>query len=365
MNELGLIISTVGNGNFGDESMFISYLDKFVLNKCEFEVYTPFIEPALTKYSNYVFCDPFKKLGFSKIKILLLTVYELFFCSCVKADRYLRLNRDINDYTFLTFIGAGNLNSHYFSSVFNFFILTKIFKQHHKKVYFRPQSIGPFLGIKGLITKMMVNKMIKFSDEFLVREQMSMEVCKKMRSSKFVKLQIDDAWDISYHEIADCKLKQILLENSKKLGICVRNWDNTEKFENYIIDLVQNAVKQNYNIFFIPIAYMGANRYIDNNFLRDKIIQSNYIFFINDFIDLNNVLPQNIKWIISKMDACIGLSYHFNVFSNSLRIKSVALYTDNYYYIKNNGLYRLLNNEGNVINPYYFNPEKILLKLEV
>ncbi|GIM30244.1 hypothetical protein CPJCM30710_29100 [Clostridium polyendosporum] len=357
-----LIFSTVGNDNYGDESMFINYLDKSsLLHSKNVEVMSTFYKRAAEQYPQHCFYNPFEGVNtnkFVKLKVFLGSIFD-----SSKQHVKLRLKSPIEEYSKFTMCGGGNLNSIYLGTMFDIYTITKLFKSNGKKVYFRPQSLGPFKGIKGAVCKYMLKKIIKMSDEFLVREHESYNLAVKMGLKDKIKVDIDEAWDLKVAPIEDNSLLKILNRDKIKVGISIRPWNNIENFKQHIIEFVEYLMKENkYDVYFIPIAYGGSEEYIDNGFLKKELHNREGIFFVEDFIDVKKINPQNIKWIISKMDMCMGLSYHFNVFSNSLAKPTLGLYSDKYYYIKNVGFYKLLGLEENVIQIQDYSSMEILQK---
>ena len=87
------------------------------------------------------------------------------------------------------------------------------------------------------------------------------------------------------------------------------------------------------------------------------------VYFIEDYVNLSSIYPENVKWIVSKLDYCLGLSYHFNVFANSLSKHTIGLYSDPYYYIKNKGFYDLIQLPDNLVSIHDVKPEELLDKL--
>lgn len=357
-----LLFSTLGNQNFGDESMAINYIDKN-LNNEEFEIISSFYVNAKKKYNEFIIYDAFEKLRYNKNN-----EWKKFYFNAIFNDRKLiesiKLKDNIEAYDEFIMCGGGNLNSMYLNTVIHIYLLVKLFKINGKKVIFRPQSIGPFNGKKGIITQYFLKKIISMSDEFYAREKNTYTQLKKYKTKGRKILLVDDAWTLEKKKIEDINLNNILNKNKKKLGISLRPWNDSQLYKKEILKLIDEAIKLDMDIFFIPIAYGGTKEYIDNGFIKDELSNMENIYFLEDLINIENISCKEIKWIVSEMDYCIGLSYHFNVYSNSLRKKSIGLYNDEYYLIKNGGLYELLELNNNIININDINKESLRIRLD-
>ncbi len=213
--------------------------------------------------------------------------------------------------------GGGNLNSIYANNIFQMYCLAIYFKSVGKKVIFRPQSLGPFKGFKGYLHKIIVKRLVKLSDEFYVRESTSFKMFDSLSESNNFILKIDDAWDLRIESIDWDKLDS----KKKKVGICLRSWGEQELVISWIKRIVESVPSSDYDFYFIPIAYGGESSYIDNQVFKGEISSNENVHYLDDDFELKDLKSGNIKWIISNMDLCFGLSYHFNVFSAALRKK--------------------------------------------
>lgn len=305
-----LLIAVVGNKNFGDEAMF-KYIYKTLKDKGhEVIVGTYEVEEAKKRFQDVQFL----KLPTLDKKWILKTLMG-----------WNILDFSVDDYDALYIAGAGALNSLYFAHVVMLWHLVRRFKKMRKYIEFRPQSVGPFFGKTKLLTERLVLDIVKLSDKFLVREKLSYEYLKSKKLNPI--LVKDDAWGIEAEETD--------LDFGKCVGISVRPWIEEEEIKNYFVKLVEILKEKGYNVLFIPIAYGGNKRCIDNGFLKGLVEG----YFLEDYIDIKSATPEVIKGVIRKCEYTIGMSYHFNVFSLSLGKKAVAIYSDEYYKIKNLGLY--------------------------
>lgn len=341
-----LIFSTIGNDNFGDESMATNYINKNI-GWDNLDLISYYEDVVREKYPSINAKNIFSNLIYkNKLKRILFMV-SVILCPGISSKK-INLQRHISEYDGFIMCGGGNLNNKYINTLIHIYLVSYLFKKNKKKVNFRPQSIGPFDGKKGFYCNILMKRILKLSDEFILRESVSYELAKKMCKDHFkLKLEVDDAWTLNIEEIdkdilINNKFKETIENDSKKIGISIRPWNKKDEYLNKISKVVTMALELGYEVYFIPIAYGGGKQYIDNSFIKEKYSNNSKVYFIEEQIVLKKSKSENIKWIISKMDKCIGLSYHFNVYSKALLKDTIALYSDKYYYIKNQGLYNLL-----------------------
>ncbi len=312
-----LLVAIVGTDNFGDEAMFKAIYRKLLSRGEEIVVATYNVDEAKRRFPNVNF-----------IKIPILSKHQYLLGLMGKNV----LSIDISRFDSLYISGGGNLNSLYPLHVFNIYLMVREFRKKRKYVEFRPQSVGPFFGRTKPILEFLIKRIVKFSDKFYVREQASYEYLAKKNLK--IELHRDDAWEIP----AD---SSISLPDGKYVGLCIRPWKRQEDLlREYMKELVKEIEKLNYIPLFIPIAYGGSESYIDNAFLKGIVPG----IFLDDLIEMDSLTPETIKGIIGRCCFTIGMSYHFNVFSLSQGVPSAAIYLDEYYKIKNLGLYKAFGN---------------------
>lgn len=345
-----LLIGCGGYDNFGDEAMFRELCRIIKNQESEAEItaayYNCDTEKLAIKYPN---------IGFKKLRSLhtRMGIIRNIFMN-------LSFRSYANNYDYLYIPGGGNLTSLYPTYVKDIHLLVKCFKRKGKYIEFRPQSLGPFFGESKDIDQISVKDIINKSNEFSVREQFSYVYAKEL--SKKVKLLHDDAWDIEIRK-PDQDFDNSL-ENKKLIGLSVRPFNIQSDFLfTWFKDLVEELCTRGYTPFFIPISYNNENlEYRDNYFLKSVIKDKG--IFLEDIVDIKTLEPENIKFFISICEKCIGLSYHFNVFSLSLGKKVVSLYYEDYYKIKNLGLQEAFGDPKNVINPINTNVNQVISLLE-
>lgn len=347
-----LIFSTIGNDNYGDESMAINYIEKEIQDIRQAEIITIHANNIKNKYKDLKIYNPLEVIQpRNKVQklILIIKVYISILFKFNIFKNTLKLDNNMEEYESFTMSGGGNLNSEYIDMVIQMYIISDLFKRANKKVYYRPQSIGPFNGIKGWFSKFIMKKILEMSDEFLVREEESFKLAKEIAPNiNYIKKQIDDAWSL---DIKENKLvNNILLTNDKKIAVCIRPWVEEDIFTKKIKEVIEVFIENNYKIIFVPISYNSSIQYSDNIFLKNFYKKNKDVFFIDDILDLNNISPKEIKYILSKVDCGIGLSYHFNVYMASLKKPCIGLYCNDYYYIKNKGFYDFINLSDNIID---------------
>lgn len=335
-----LLIGCGGNDNFGDEAMFKEIYKK--LSSKGFDITAAYYDFDVKKIKK-------RYTGVNFIKL-------------VSLPRKLRLLKKIIsqkcaiDYDALYIAGGGNLTSLYTGHIENIYFLVNSFRKQNKYVEFRPQSVGPFFGKTKSIDKLYVEKIVNMADEFYVRENVSYEYLKKI--SKNVKLSCDDAWNIEVIKPENFDVS--ILENKKLVGISIRPFRTESHYLVKWFDaLVDKLIINGYTPFFISICYNEESRECqDNHFLKSTI--KNKGIFIEDIIDVKRLQSENIKYFISLCEKCIGLSYHFSVFSLSLNVKLVSLYWEDYYRTKNLGLHEAFGNIENVINPLKIEVKEVI-----
>ena len=325
------LIAVVGSDNFGDEAMFKVAYRQLVSKGYNITVGTYNIERA---------SERFPDVSFLKLpKLSKIDTYRCLFGGHVKTI-------DISKYDALYVAGGGNLNSIYFNHVCLLWSLVVRFKKLGKYVEFRPQSVGPFYGRKAKHVQRMVDEIVRRADKFYVRELISYNYLSQ-RGLK-VELVRDDAWEIPAADI------ELPVENFVALSI--RPWSNEENLRKYFKKLTDTIIHVGYKILFVPIAYGGKKRYHDNSFLKGFIEG----YFLEDIVNIQKLTPEVIKGIIKKCEFAIGMSYHFNVFALSCGKPSAAVYTDEYYRIKNLGLYEAWGSKDAVFKIPETSPEIIV-----
>jgi len=327
-----LLIAIVGSGNFGDEAMFKAIYRKLIDKGHEITVATYEVEKAKER---------FRDIRFIKLSALSKKEYIQGFLG---KDV---LNIDVSNLDSLYISGGGNLNSLYSTHVFNVYLIVRKFKKEGKCVEIRPQSVGPFYGRSKVIVEFLVNRIVKMADVFYARELCSYEYLRKRRQK--VKLSKDDAWDIPAVESA-------ILPNGNYVGLCIRPWRDEEILVNYLRNLVVLLQNEGYTPLFIPIAYRENKKYIDNLFIKGKVPG----LFLDDLVEIETLTPEMIKGIITRCKFTIGMSYHFSVFSLSTGTPSAAIYMDDYYRIKNLGLYKAFGNPNLVFKVPETSPDRLV-----
>lgn len=344
-----LVIGIGGYNNFGDEAMFVE-LSRKIQQESEVEITAAYYNYDITKAKKR-----FPNINFIKLR----SIHRRF-------GLFRKIFMDISSrfyakkYDCIYFPGGGNLTSLYSGYIEDAYLLVKYFSKENKNIIFRPQSVGPFNGTSQNKDEMFVKQIANLSNEFYVREYFSYEYMKNI--NKGVKLLHDDAWDIK--EIKPENFLEDELKNKKLVGLSIRPFNVENNYlENWFEELVDNLVNNGYTPFFIPICYNeDSPEYQDNYFLK-SIIKDKGIF-LEDIIDIKSLGPGNIKYFVSLCEKCIGLSYHFNVFSLSLNKKVVSLYYEDYYKIKNVGLQKAFGDVNNVVNPLDTEVEEVINLLE-
>lgn len=330
-----LLFASIGNDNFGDEAMFKVIYNRLKEQGKDVIVATYEIDRAKERFPEINF-----------IKLPVFSTYQ-YIKGLLGKDI---LPIDISSFEGFYVTGGGGLNSLYFHHVMNMYLIVKKFKKEGKYIEFRPQSVGPFSEKTGFIVRLLVEKIVKMSDAFYVRELLSYEYLK--RKGLKVKLARDDAWFLPADE-------SIELLEGRYAGLCIRPWKDKKTLADFVNQLTGKLQKRGYEPLFIPIAYGGREKYLDNVFLKGKVSG----IFLDNLFNIEEMTPEMIKGVIKRCSFTIGMSYHFNVFSLSLGIPSAAIYTDEYYRIKDLGLYRAFGNPDLVFKVPETPPKQIIDKL--
>lgn len=330
-----LLISGTGNDNFGDEAMFKEIYKQ--LSSEGYDITVAYFNFDLVKTKRRYPDVNFIKLPKLPTKLGILNRAFISFMYKKYANLY--------DALYIT--GSGNYTSIYSAHIERSYFLVNEFKRKGKYVEFRPQSVGPFHGNRKAKDEYYVRRIIELSDKFFVRDYVSYEYARKI--SENVKLTNDEAWNL---EIIKPKgFDDSLLKNEKLIGLSIRPFRaESDHLVQWFNTLVDSLLKEGYKPFFIPISYNEMRpEYQDNHFLKSTIKDKG--IFLEDIIDVKTLHPENIKYFISLCEKCVGLSYHFNVFSLSQDKRIISLYYEDYYKVKNLGLQKAFGDIKNVVNP--------------
>ena len=299
-----LIFSTIGNNNYGDESMLVNYIEKEIDSLKEIEVITIHSENIKDKYPNIRIYNPLEKIQPRNKWEKMIILIKVFLNIALKLnlfDNDIKLDNEIYNYESFTMSGGGNLNSEYIDMIIQMYIISDIFKRNNKKVYYRPQSIGPFKGIKGFLSKIIMKNILKMSDEFLVREEESYKLARTILNNvEVVKKKIDDAWTLDIME--NKSVNNIFNDNSKSVAICIRPWIDNDIFTQKMRDVIEEFKQNSYKVIFVPIAYNSNIKYSDNILFKQYYKNDKQIIFIDEYMDLDSTSPKEIKYILSKVD---------------------------------------------------------------
>ena len=231
-----------------------------------------------------------------------------------------------------------------------FFQLLPIFLTPNKlKIYFAPQSIGPF---KGYLQHVLVKKAFKKATGIYLRETESKKYLSKFSGFNFI-----EAADLAF--LLKPRPFELPLEiKNKTIGIGVSvlikkfGAENTMLFFKNIIDICLN---NNYQVLLINHVSTPQG----NDVLFAEKMKEQYFF--NDtrvLITHENYRASEWKYLISKCDAVISARMHPVVHALSLSVPALNLA----YNHKSIGVVH------NRFNPYGqaipFNAEKITYKIE-
>ena len=215
------------------------------------------------------------------------------------------------------------------------------------KVFLYAQGIGP---VKNRFTKFFLKWCLLHVDGITVRDLESYKFLKNLGIKKKLFLTAD----------AVLSLEPVLLDRGsailsakkvdlkvKKIGICVRNWNNSDNWIKQFNILLKKL--KDYQIIFIPMQYpedFNIGHKIDN-------LDCKNIFHLD-----RNYTSEELMSIIGNMDLLIGVRLHALIFATIMKVPVIGISydpkIDNFLKsIKENSIIKLSN----------FNAEEIYSKI--
>ena len=127
-----LVFSTIGNENFGDESMVTNYINKNIGWR-NTDLITPYQKIALSKVNCKNIFNPFEVFTQeNKIKKIIFYIKAIIFPNTLIAK--IKLPREIKEYEAFIMSGGGNLNSEYINTIIYIYLISKLFSINNKKI---------------------------------------------------------------------------------------------------------------------------------------------------------------------------------------------------------------------------------------
>lgn len=247
--------------------------------------------------------------------------------------------------------GGGTLNDVWIKPTYMICFLYLTCRALGKKVVISGQTVGPLSHFRD---KRFVAFALNKVDTIFLRDGDSSKLFLQELGVRtpYIKSVGDDATNLPF--IYNEKIRRIIRNNNNriKIGVNVRDPRGYRinirdmDYEGMWAKTLDKIVSEfGATIYFIPMSY-GAltNDIAAAERVYEKMINKEHVIILRD-----TYLPGEIKGIISRLDVAIGYSYHFLVFALSLSIPVIGLFIDEYYRMKNKGLFSLYNMDDFVL----------------
>ena len=237
-----------------------------------------------------------------------------------------------------------------------------------KPIFLSGQTIGPFekRSFAMLLTRICLNRVNVIT---LRDHHFSPKTLEKLRITKpSVYLSTDDAFSLPAS--SDERIEQLFKEQSivipkgkALIGVNMANYGEArdEKFKKMFAEFLDFLItERSAHIVFIPTDYHRPG--------SDVEIMSEIAGFVKHKHGVH-VLPEKykakeLKGIISKMDFGIGARYHFNVFSATTGVSSIAIAINDFADIRHNGVMNMLEIKNNVVRLQDLTVETLIAKFD-
>lgn len=169
-----------------------------------------------------------------------------------------------------------------------------------KKVYVYAQGIGP---IKKKFNRVMFKYFMNKVDYITVRDEDSYKELKRMKIKVPSAVTADPVF-LLRKEFINCNNKN----GKKKIGICIREWFDSEKIANTIAKLADNL--SNYydaEIVFIPFYYNTDSKF--SKYVAQKM-HSEYTIIDTSAMSFDDIMNE-----MSKTDFILGMRLHSLIFA--------------------------------------------------
>lgn len=202
-----------------------------------------------------------------------------------------------------------------------------------KKVYFMPNSFGPFLSPgAGKLIKRVLNK----CELVTCRESISQEMLKNelaVNSKLFPDLAFFLEMDKNLNEQQMKKFKACLSSSKKNIALTIRPYrfpgaENPEKsYENYkqaICDFVRYLSDNNYHAVLIEHTFSGNTHEQDMSCINEVAEMLDDSVDYSVYSDLSLTCRQ-LKYIYSNFDYIVGTRFHSIIFSLAAKVPAIAI----------------------------------------
>jgi len=374
-----LIESSSPLTNLGDEAILSSNVQIFKnsLSDCKIIVLSPL--PEETGKAHNVFSKPnFMALvgKWSKIrgrlKVIWLGLRLLWNAKRLKNGKRLKLlNRNEAEFlrAFLDcdvffIVGGSNFNDiSPWGGLFSRGIQITLAKILGKPVFLGAQTVGP---LRKKWTKMFTRIILEKPDLITLRDSNSYFLLRKIGvKNPRIKVVSDDAFDIKpidQEKAIELLLKEkIDIRKLNEIGIItvgfnarpwwkrrVRAWKRkrSEKIKNVLLKIVDFFMRdKRFYLVFVPTSYREYSRGFDDAEGARELIQRLKLSEDKVKVLENKYNWQEIRAILGLFDLVLAVSYHSAVFAMSMGTPTIGLYQDEYYRMKLQGLFKMMNVE--------------------
>ncbi|BCD62076.1 colanic acid/amylovoran biosynthesis protein [Nitratiruptor sp. YY08-26] len=375
-----LLIIQNYNANKGDSSV-VHTMKKIILDK------NPNIDIALTSYDPSFAKEEYKlnsaewlinfrniKLAESKIRkiyfflkeflwIIYSVVWIVFYKVKIKLPipKFKRDTIELYIDSEVVVLPGGhfftNLNS--FPVVFSHFYGLLFAKLMGKKTMIFSQTIGPFFGKFRKLTELMTNFIIKKTDIVTLREEDSLQYCKKYKNV-FVTAETVFALPTNrklaekIHQLKNLKVDERMIIGVTIHHIYFKHFFSKDEYLKIMSNIFDRVIERsNCNILIIPMEasyHKGGDRPIAKE-IRNLCKEEKYVHILDG--DLDPIITSSV---IANMDIFIGTKTHSIVYGLKSFVPTISIS----YQQKSTEFMKMFGVEENAINLKDLNIEKFM-----
>ena len=320
-------------------------------------------------YSNILNPFPYKHSRFGKIIAILKLIIEmiyLYIITKISLSHAIKKNKTLkvlSESDIIVVCGGGFLGGKKYDSLMHVFqiYINTLFK---KPVIIMGTSIEPMK--KGIIKKY-TEKVLKKVDYIYARENITYSYLSTFLDKSKYEIIPDFAFMIKDEKQDNEKINKLKKEYEGVFGITVRKW-NFPNSNNKDIAMknYMDAITETINYFYEKekIAFVFVPQVIVKNGndtdIAKKIkacLKHNEALLIIE----EDLLPVEIKSLISNFDIFVGTRMHSNIFATSMKVPTVAIA----YEKKTNGIMQMLNLEDYIIEIDNITSKELITKIEL
>jgi len=302
---------------------------------------------------------------FNKILLLLLNAWILgkFNQTFLLDEEGERLLVCLKNSDLLFNVGGGNINGG-FCDRFIVYMICRIFGN---PTIVSGQTIGPFNGWLG---KKAAGFVLNKVNVITLRDTMSIKVIEEIGVDKpIIKETADDAIllpPISQEEVEDIFLIEKIKDHYPLIGINTNAYLNSilpnrshelNKITQILAKTADCLISElGARIIFIPMDYNSDSddRVYSYEVLKHMEHKDKASIIINGYDD------RTLKGIIGRLDAGIGLRYHFVVFATTMQVPTIGMHLGEYYEMKMRGILELMDQKDYAVDIGKTSPEEIV-----